>query len=467
MSSRGIVLLSGGLDSLVSLGLGIKDYGVSLALTFDYGQKSVKYEIDASRAICDYYKIEHKVINLDWLKNITHTSLVSDKEIPEGKELEDSVKSAKSVWVPNRNGLFLNIAGCFADSENYDYILIGANKEEAQTFSDNTQNFIDKINAEFEYSTQKQPKVVAPLINSDKNDIVKLQEQTVDLVLTAILANGHVLIEGVPGVAKTLLARLTARLIDADFSRVQFTPDLMPSDVLGTTVFNMKTNGFDFHQGPIFADIVLVDEINRAPAKTQAALFEVMEERQISIDGTTHRMGDLYTILATQNPVEQEGTYKLPEAQLDRFLMKITMDYPSLEEEVNILERHHTNAALVKLDDITPAITKEELLSLRAFMNQVFVDRTLLQYIALIVQQTRTSKAVYLGASPRASVAMLQSSKAYALLQGRDFVTPEDIKFVAPYVLQHRLILTAEAEMEGYSPVKVTQRLIDKVEVPK
>ena len=284
------------------------------------------------------------------------------------------------------------------------------------------------------------------------------QEQTVDLVLTAILANGHVLIEGVPGVAKTLLARLTARLIDADFSRVQFTPDLMPSDVLGTTVFNMKTNGFDFHQGPIFADIVLVDEINRAPAKTQAALFEVMEERQISIDGTTHRMGDLYTILATQNPVEQEGTYKLPEAQLDRFLMKITMDYPSLEEEVNILERHHTNAALVKLDDITPAITKEELLSLRAF---------LLQYIALIVQQTRTSKAVYLGASPRASVAMLQSSKAYALLQGRDFVTPEDIKFVAPYVLQHRLILTAEAEMEGYSPVKVTQRLIDKVEVPK
>ena len=290
------------------------------------------------------------------------------------------------------------------------------------------------------------------------------QEQTVDLVLTAILANGHVLIEGVPGVAKTLLARLTARLIDADFSRVQFTPDLMPSDVLGTTVFNMKTNGFDFHQGPIFADIVLVDEINRAPAKTQAALFEVMEERQISIDGT---MGDLYTILATQNPVEQEGTYKLPEAQLDRFLMKITMDYPSLEEEVNILERHHTNAALVKLDDIVPAITKEELLSLRAFMNQVFVDRTLLQYIALIVQQTRTSKAVYLGASPRASVAMLQSSKAYALLQGRDFVTPEDIKFVAPYVLQHRLILTAEAEMEGYSPVKVTQRLIDKVEVPK
>lgn len=293
------------------------------------------------------------------------------------------------------------------------------------------------------------------------------QEDTVDLVLTAILANGHVLIEGVPGVAKTLLARLTARLIEADFSRIQFTPDLMPSDVLGTTVFNMKTSGFDFHRGPIFADVVLVDEINRAPAKTQAALFEVMEERQVSIDGSTYKMGELYTILATQNPVEQEGTYKLPEAQLDRFLMKITMDYPSLEEEVDILQRHHTNTAFAKLETIAPVLTRNELLSLRQIMGKVFVDSTLLRYIALIVQQTRTSKAVYLGASPRASVAMLQSSKAYALLQGRDFITPEDIKFVAPYVLQHRLILTAEAEMEGYSPVKVTQRLIDKVEVPK
>lgn len=297
--------------------------------------------------------------------------------------------------------------------------------------------------------------------------VVVGQERTVNLLLTTILANGHALIEGVPGVAKTLLARLAARLIDADFSRIQFTPDLMPSDVLGTSVFNMKTSEFDFHRGPVFADIVLVDEINRAPAKTQSALFEVMEERQVSIDGTTYPMGPIYTILATQNPVEQEGTYKLPEAQLDRFLMKITIDYPTAEEEVDILMRHHTNASLTKLSDIRPIITANELVQLKATVSQVYVEHTLLKYIALIVQQTRTSKAVFLGASPRASVAMLQASKAYALLQGRDFVTPEDIKFVAPYVLSHRLLLTAEAEMEGYSPATVTQRLIDKVEVPK
>ena len=293
------------------------------------------------------------------------------------------------------------------------------------------------------------------------------QEETVDLVLTAILADGHVLIEGVPGVAKTLLARLIARLVDTRFSRIQFTPDLMPSDVLGTTVFNMKTQSFDFHPGPVFADVVLVDEINRAPAKTQAALFEVMEERQVTIDGETHRMGDVYTIIATQNPVEQEGTYKLPEAQTDRFLMKITMGYPSIDEEVAILERHHANATFVKLDDVKPVITHDELLQLRQMMQKVFVEPSLLRYIASIVQLSRQSKAIFLGASPRASVAMLQASKAYALLQGRDFVTPDDIKQVTPSILQHRLILNAEAEMEGHTPVKVAQRLIEKVEVPK
>ena len=293
------------------------------------------------------------------------------------------------------------------------------------------------------------------------------QTQAVDLLLTAILANGHVLIEGMPGVAKTLLARLISRLIDARFSRIQFTPDLMPSDVLGTTIFNVKTSEFDFHKGPVFADIILVDEINRAPAKTQAALFEVMEERQVTIDGVTYKMGELYTILATQNPIEQEGTYRLPEAQLDRFLMKITMDYPSVEEETDILLHHQQDSNFVKLDTIKPVLTKAELLELRKMLSEVIVDESLLRYIVEIVQQTRTSRAVFSGASPRASVAILQCAKAYALLQGRDFITPDDIKYVAPSVLHHRLILTAEAEMEGYTPMKVAQRLTDNVEVPK
>lgn len=304
-------------------------------------------------------------------------------------------------------------------------------------------------------------------LRSEIAKVIVGQEQTVDLVLTCILANGHVLIEGVPGVAKTLLARLVAHLIDARFSRVQFTPDLMPSDVLGTNIFNVKTQEFEFHRGPIFADLVLVDEINRAPAKTQAALFEVMEERQVSMDGTTYKLGDLYTIIATQNPVEQEGTYRLPEAQLDRFLMKITMGYPSAEDELEILKRHERHADLVQLSDVNPVLSKDEVLQLRSYLNHVIIDESLLRYITQIVQQTRSSRAVYLGASPRASVAMLQASKAYALLQGRDFVTPEDIKMVTPSILQHRLVLTAEAEMEGYTAYKVAQKLIDKVEVPK
>ena len=304
-------------------------------------------------------------------------------------------------------------------------------------------------------------------IKAEVGQVVVGQQITVELLLTTILANGHALLEGVPGVAKTLLARLTAKLIDADFSRIQFTPDLMPSDVLGTTVFNLKSNEFDFHRGPVFADIVLVDEINRAPAKTQSALFEVMEERQVTIDGTTYPMGEIYTILATQNPIEQEGTYKLPEAQLDRFLMKITLDYPSLEEEVEILERHNGNIRLAKLEEVKPVITAVELLKFRELVSKVYIEPSLLRYIATIVQQTRTDKRVFLGVSPRGSVALLQSAKAYALLQGRDFITPEDIKFVAPYVLQHRIQLTAEAEMEGFTPVKVIQRLIDLVEVPQ
>lgn len=283
-------------------------------------------------------------------------------------------------------------------------------------------------------------------------DVVVGQTEAVDMLLTCIIADGHVLLEGVPGVAKTLLARLMSRLIDARFSRIQFTPDLMPSDVLGTSVFNMKTQEFSFHPGPAFADIILADEINRAPAKTQAALFEVMEERQATIDGTSYKMGDVYIIIATQNPIEQEGTYRLPEAQLDRFLMKITMGYPSLDDEVEILRRHNEHTSFARLEDVEPIITKEELTELRKMMDSVVVDPSLLRYIAQIVGESRESAAVYVGCSPRASVAMLNCAKAYALIGGLDFVVPDDIKTVAPYIMQHRLQLTAESEMEASRP---------------
>ncbi|MCL1938995.1 MAG: MoxR family ATPase [Candidatus Azobacteroides sp.] len=293
------------------------------------------------------------------------------------------------------------------------------------------------------------------------------QETAVDLLLTALMADGHVLLEGVPGVAKTLLAKLMAKLIQADFSRIQFTPDLMPSDVLGTSVFNLKTNEFEFVKGPIFSEIVLIDEINRSPAKTQAALFEVMEERQITVDGFTRSMGEVYMVVATQNPVEQEGTYRLPEAQLDRFLMKISVNYPTAKEELAILKRHNENKHLTQLTDIQPILSKKELLAFRRLVEQVIVDESLLKYIADIVVASRNSKAIYLGASPRAGIALLNSAKAYAILQGRDFVIPDDIKYMVIPVLQHRLILSSETEMEGRSAATVIKLLIEKIEVPK
>lgn len=293
------------------------------------------------------------------------------------------------------------------------------------------------------------------------------QEEAVELVLTAILADGHVLLEGVPGVAKTLLAKVVARLIDAQFTRIQFTPDLMPSDILGTSVFNMKESEFHFHRGPVFTDILLADEINRAPAKTQAALFEVMEERQATIDGTTYPLGDLFAVLATQNPVEQEGTYRLPEAQLDRFIMKITMGYPSFEQEVAILQHHQLNNRLASLEGIRPVMTRDELTRCRTLLDHVVVDPSLLDYMARVVQATRNHRAVFLGASPRAAVALLRTSKAYALLQGRDFVTPDDVRRVVVPVLHHRLIITSEAEMEGVTPDKVLIEVANALAVPR
>lgn len=293
------------------------------------------------------------------------------------------------------------------------------------------------------------------------------QENFIELLITGLLANGHVLIEGVPGVAKTITAKLFARTLKTDFSRIQFTPDLMPSDVLGTSVLSSKTSDFEFKPGPIFSNIVLIDEINRAPAKTQAALFEVMEERQITIDGKKYKMKPPFMVLATQNPIEQEGTYALPEAQLDRFLFKIKVDYPTPEEEVQILQSHHDRKGAVPEEGITPVITPEKLLALQLQIQEVLVEEKLLNYIAQLVVKTRNHPHLYLGASPRATIAVMNASKAMAAIQGRDFVIPEDIKKVLIPVLAHRIILSPEKEMEGITHENVIDIITNTVEIPR
>lgn len=304
-------------------------------------------------------------------------------------------------------------------------------------------------------------------LKSEVNKVIVGNEQAIDLILVAILADGHVLLEGVPGVAKTLMVKLMAKLISADFSRIQFTPDLMPSDILGTQVFNMKTSEFEYHKGPIYSNLILIDEINRAPAKTQASLFEVMEERQITNSGKTYQLGKPFIVFATQNPIEQEGTYKLPEAQLDRFLFKIVLPYPSLDQEIEVINRHHSNHSLAQLADFKAVLSYQEIDSFRNLAQQVYVDEKIIHYIASIVNQTRMDSMLYLGASPRASINILNSAKAFAILQGRDFVSPEDVKYLTPHVLRHRIILTAEAEMEGHNSDSVCKRILEMVEAPK
>ncbi|MEM9391187.1 MAG: MoxR family ATPase [Bacteroidota bacterium] len=304
-------------------------------------------------------------------------------------------------------------------------------------------------------------------IRTEVGKVVVGQSQMVDLLITAILADGHVLLEGVPGVAKTLTAKLLSKVIAANFSRVQFTPDLMPSDVLGTAVFNAKSTEFTFKAGPIFSNIVLIDEINRAPAKTQSALFEVMEERQVTVDGQTYAMDEPYLVVATQNPIEQEGTYRLPEAQLDRFLFKISVGYPNLNEEVSILQGHHSRKATHDLGDISSVLTKENIKTYRETIHGLHVDKNLMHYIAKIVHETRENPDLFLGASPRASIAIMQTAKAYSAIQGRDFITPEDVKFVAKPVLRHRVILTPEKEMEGLTTDQIIDQLVEKIEVPR
>jgi MoxR-like ATPase len=321
-----------------------------------------------------------------------------------------------------------------------------------------------------EFETRMDLTQLQEAVGRVKDEIRKVivgQEEMVDLLLAAILADGHALIEGVPGVAKTLTAKLLSKTISVAFSRIQFTPDLMPSDVLGTQIYNLKTSEFQFRQGPIFSNIVLIDEINRSPAKTQAALFEVMEERQITVDGHTYIMDAPFLVLATQNPIEQEGTYRLPEAQLDRFLFKIEVKYPNLEEETKILSQAHQRKSNVTLDDVNAVLTAEQITQYRQKVREVHLDEALLKYIAQIVNNTRNNLSLYLGASPRASLAIMNTAKAIAAMRGRDFVTPEDIKMVATPVLRHRVMLTPEREMEGLTAEDVIKQILDGIEVPR
>ncbi len=307
----------------------------------------------------------------------------------------------------------------------------------------------------------------AEQVRAEMAKMVVGQEDAIELLVTAIFAGGHVLLEGVPGIAKTLAAKMLAQAIDAGFSRIQFTPDLMPADVVGTPVFNMKTSEFNFKQGPVFSNIVLIDEINRAPAKTQSALFEVMEELQVTVDGKTYTMTEPFFVLATQNPIEQEGTYKLPEAQLDRFLFKVNMQYPALSEEQQILRRFSGDFSGKLRKTVAAVLSPKDIADCRQRAEKVFIREELIDYIAAVVHHTREHHDLYLGASPRASLSILKAAKVTAAMSGRNFVTPDDIRQVSYPVLNHRIILTPEREMEGYTTREVIDGILKKIEVPR
>ncbi len=305
------------------------------------------------------------------------------------------------------------------------------------------------------------------LLKQEIGKVMVGQEDMVNQLIMAILSNGHVLIEGVPGIAKTLTAKLIARCISADFSRIQFTPDLMPSDIIGTTVYNNAKNAFEFKQGPVFSNIILIDEINRSPAKTQAALFEVMEERQVTVDGTTYHMQSPFLVFATQNPIEHEGTYRLPEAQIDRFLFRIKITYPSKEEEVTILKNANQRELKKEEDLVSPVLSVNDIMKFQQTIQSIHIEDHLMNYIAELITTTRNHPSLFMGGSPRASLNILISAKAQSAIEGRDFVTPEDIHAVLKPVLNHRLYLTPEKELEGSSTEQVIKDIIKSVEVPK
>ncbi len=331
---------------------------------------------------------------------------------------------------------------------------------------ENTENTSDNVNFQTRLNLEPLQESIAK-IRQEIATVIVGQNKMIDQLLVAILSNGHVLLEGVPGVAKTITAKLLAKTLSIDFNRIQFTPDLMPSDILGTSVYDLKSSEFEFRKGPVFSNLILIDEINRAPAKTQAALFEVMEERQITMDGTRYQMDAPFLVIATQNPIEQEGTYRLPEAQLDRFLFKINVDYPKLAEEILILQKEHQLENHGKLENIQAILSGEAIKNYQDLVKKIVVEPNLMEYIAKLVINTRENAFLYLGASPRASIAILNAAKGFAAINGRDFVTPEDIKEAAIPVLQHRVIVTPEREMEGISSVQIIKQIIETIEIPR
>lgn len=304
-------------------------------------------------------------------------------------------------------------------------------------------------------------------VKQEVKKVIIGQDDVIHKLLMAILAGGHSLIEGMPGVGKTLTAKLIAKSIKGDFKRIQFTPDLMPSDVTGSSILDLKTNEFDFKKGPIFGNIVLIDEINRAPAKTQSSLFECMSERQVTADGESYAVPSPFVVFATQNPIEHEGTYRLPEAQLDRFLFKINVDYPALAEEIQILREHHEQKAADKEDLVEEVVAVTDIVRFQQLVKQVFVHEDVLNYIGQIIYHTRSNPNLTLGASPRASIALMEAAKANAALQGRDFITPDDVKYVAPAILGHRVLLTPEKEMEGFTSDFIIKQIVESIEIPR
>lgn len=320
------------------------------------------------------------------------------------------------------------------------------------------------------YIDEKELDYVNTIFDKAQNEIKKVivgQDETIKLLLVALLSGGHVLLEGVPGIAKTLLVKLLAKSLDTKYNRIQFTPDLMPSDVIGTTIYNMQASDFFFREGPIFSNVILIDEINRAPAKTQAALFEVMEEKQVTVDRNTYKFDKPLFIVATQNPIEQEGTYKLPEAQLDRFIFRVKMSYPNLNDEQEILMRFKNDFDAKVIEEVKAILKTKDLEKCWQLIEKVHISDELVKYIAEIIHLTRNKGDIYLGASPRASLSILKSAKALAILNGRDFVTPDDIKAVLNPVLNHRIILMPEREMEGAEPEDVITEIINQIEVPR